>query len=109
MSSYGTVTDEELMRGLLKDLLDLPPWLEKQGAELLWMSTGERAADAVGHIFGLKVADGTPGVGKDILAFLHGVLSRKGIPVKLATPANGLVQDLNTREVLGVRATDSRG
>jgi succinate dehydrogenase/fumarate reductase flavoprotein subunit len=108
-ASFGTVTDEELIRGTVMDMLEIGPWLEKQGAHLIWMPTPGSKGKVITRVARVKTADGTMGVGKDVFAFLHGVVTQKGITVKLATPANGLIQNPNTREIIGVKAVGSNG
>lgn len=107
--SFGTVTDDELIRATAMDMQETGPWLEKLGAKLNWSdksaATNQRPA---GYTATIRLPDGSSGAGKDIFAFLHGVVTAKGITVKLATPAKGLVQNPETKEILGVKA-DSGG
>ncbi len=115
---WGTVTDEELLRAHTVASNELPDWLEDLGAELVWLKmrmfepmdsavpasiTGSETLE-LGNIFVVALPDGNPAWGKGTFAFLHGCAQDRGIEVMLSTAGKELIQDPQTKEILGVKA-----
>ncbi len=110
--------DDETARAFAETWVEMKPWLEKHGARLVLSSRSAAGKQAVFKNLGppdifngvtFESPEGYPrGCGRDMFAFLDGIVRSLGVEVMLNTPAKRLVQDPFTREVLGVVA-ESRG
>lgn len=104
-----TTTDEEI-DGYLEESATLEQWLVDHGADV-------KAGETKGSMYGaLETAAAFPkalkvgGNGYSLFTFLKGVVeSSAGVSVRYETPASRLVFDPNTKEVLGVQASDAQG
>ncbi len=119
--TQGTVEDESL-RAMARAIHALPARMESWGAELEWIKRGldypglpgaetfgevvsisrtkeEKARQAGGPIFAVR--------GDGLFAFLDGQVKKRSIKVLFNSPAQSLVQDPDTKEILGVRALEN--
>jgi hypothetical protein len=117
--------DEASILALAESMFRLPARLEQWGADLEWITRGldypdlpgadafrkvvsisrsaeekERQAKA-GQIFAIR--------GDGLFAFLDAQVRKRGIKILFNTPAESLVQDPVTKEILGVVTSDSHG
>src|SRR4030042_4368730 len=90
----------------MKELANNPDWLKSMGVEHS-IRKGSSAfysnlpgADSFGHVV-------MKGWGLQFLASMQTQLEKRGIEVLYETPATELIQDVNTREILGVYATSN--
>jgi succinate dehydrogenase/fumarate reductase flavoprotein subunit len=115
-------TSLELVRAYVENIDGVFEWVSSRGGE--WQTeglqhdaawnfvTGELGSDVAGpgslHESGFD--DMTPvDKGYGFFKFLSGLVEGKEIQVMYETPAQGLVQDPRTKEILGVKATNSSG
>ncbi|MFH1650705.1 MAG: FAD-binding protein [Chloroflexota bacterium] len=117
--TWGTV-DEELLRAMAESTRALPGLLEKLGAEVkllkhkpTWYASFP-GADAFQTVHLPRAAgrggDKTPKIpGAWLFHLLENQVRKRGVAVHYQTPATGLVQDPQSREVLGVKAVSDAG
>ena len=105
-SSRLSVVPKEDCLIFMKELANNPDWLKSMGVEHTVRkrsSAGYRnfpGADSFGHVV-------IRGWGAQFLATMQIQLDKRGIEVLYATPATELVQDVDTREVIGVYAASN--
>jgi hypothetical protein len=117
--THGTV-DEESIRVLAESMFHLPSKLEQWGAELEWLKRAQEYPTLPGNEAFHQVvsiarsarekadqAGGTvyPSRGDRLFAFLDGQVKKRAIQVMFETPAQELIQDPLTKEILGVKAS----
>lgn len=112
---WGTVTDEELIHTFVLTMNDLPGWLESLGMPLYYkkgFATSPTLPGSIACAEGQELlidVDGMPGNGKDLFAFIKSCVDARGIKVMLETRAKELIQDAETKEILGVKAITVAG
>jgi succinate dehydrogenase/fumarate reductase flavoprotein subunit len=101
--------DDATAQSFAAEWVRLKPWLLERGARLVKPQptnkpfANEGAPDMEQVFF--ESPDGyVLGCGRDLFAFLDGLVRRRGIPVRLNTPVKRLVQDTVTKEIRGVLA-----
>jgi len=130
MLCYGT-TPLDVITNYCTEFNNIGTWLTSLGATMNQFSVG--APSQVPHSFyaaytspdinGLDgsisvpafnyptkfLATGSPANGNDLWAFLDNCRATRGIPIMYQTPAQQLIQNPTTKEVIGVLATDWTG
>ncbi|MEG0374502.1 MAG: FAD-dependent oxidoreductase, partial [Raoultibacter sp.] len=95
---YKTLSEHEMA---------MPDWLEGIGLEL---ATEERdykdPSRAIGTNWYSARGDGG---GAELWANFHEIATDKGVDIRLATPAKSLIQNPETKEIVGVVAQDAEG
>jgi succinate dehydrogenase/fumarate reductase flavoprotein subunit len=104
----GTI-DEETAEAFAEEWVNLKPWLERHDIKLVTPVPSAKPFQNMGapdmEMMFVKSFDGYPlGCGRDLFAFLDGLVKRQGVEVMLNTPAKRLVQHPMTKEILGVIA-----
>ena len=107
---YGTVTDE-FVEAVIPQALATPDWLDSVGVHMNWVETDEGVTDPTrpswykkGFVSGRDGAEG-----RYLFEELNEVARSWGADVRLGTPAKRLVQDPQTKEILGVIAENADG
>jgi len=123
MIHWGTVDDDDLIKALCTGIAEWPSWIASLGGTTMYTTavsavprslvTGfvnpgfQSQANWENYCFctltGSKTAKGT---GVDTMYFLIGCVNSRKIPVLLSTPAQKLIQDPSTGEILGVQAVN---
>ncbi len=121
--TQGTV-EAESVRTLAEAMFRLPARLQQWGAELEWIKRGLDypglpGAEAFQKVVSIsrspeekKRQEGGPVLavrGDGLFAFLDAQVRKRDIPVYFNTPADSLIQDPLTKEVLGVTAVSAAG
>jgi succinate dehydrogenase/fumarate reductase flavoprotein subunit len=109
---WGTVPNAEVIKATALATRALPAWIEKLGGKVAWTNVTPTypllpGADAFGGEkggFGIDAGGGVKGNGYQLFQFFLSVAKAKGIEPMLGTPATDLIQNPNTREILGVKA-----
>ncbi|MBI4330121.1 MAG: FAD-binding protein [Chloroflexi bacterium] len=105
----GTV-DAETSRVFAETWVEIKPWFVKRGARF---GESKREPGPYGNmgvpdefpVMTLESGEGyVRGCGRDLFAFLDGIVKKLGVEIMLRTPAKRLVQDPVTKEILGVIA-----
>jgi succinate dehydrogenase/fumarate reductase flavoprotein subunit len=101
--TQGTVADEDLIRTFIRARQELPGRLKELGLDIGMASTTTFAAAVVG---GRKQTFATypGGTGEAMFRFLNEQVVKRKIQIMYATPAKGLIQNPDTREIVGLRA-----
>ncbi len=110
---FGSI-DDETARAFAETWVEMKPWLEKHGARLIESSRlvatrppvfKNLAPPDIFDTISLESPEGYPrGCGRDLFAFLDGIVKSLGVEIMLNTPVKRLVQDPLTKEVLGIVA-----
>ncbi len=98
--SFGSA-DEDMIRAVAEALVGIPAFLKEQGASLKVKEVTPAFPSLLKA--GLNRIQFYP-TGPGGFEFLAGLVGKRGIPVMLQTPAQGLVQVPETGEVVGVKA-----
>jgi succinate dehydrogenase/fumarate reductase flavoprotein subunit len=101
--------DGETAEAFAKAWVNLKPWLERHGVKLVEPVSHTKPFHNMGapdmKMMFVESFEGYPlGCGRDLFAFLDGLVKRQGVEVMLSTPAKRLVQHPATKEILGVIA-----
>ncbi len=127
MFHWGTVTDDELIAAYCSGVANLPTWFSSLGGKTNFVqnlsygcciprsiTTGfvspsfQSTANWTNYLV-FVTSTGAQGGGVDIMVFLQGQVASRKIPVLQSTPAEKLIQDPNSKEVIGVQAVDWKG
>jgi len=105
--AFGTVTDEELVRTMAKEIIEVPAWLERLGVPTF---IAERQMPGTFPALPGSTIDriGVVGGGHTAFKVLADEVESRGINVMYETPATRLVQNPLTMEIIGVIA-DQQG
>lgn len=105
--AFGTVTDEELVRTMAKEIIEVPAWLESMGVPTF---IAERQMPGTFPALPGSTIDriGVVGGGHTAFKVLADEVESRGINVMYETPATRLVQNPLTMEIIGVIA-DQQG
>jgi succinate dehydrogenase/fumarate reductase flavoprotein subunit len=99
--SFGTVTDEELILKMAKEIVEIPDWLRSLGAALF--VEGRQMLGTFPTLPGSRVDQIlVKGGGHVAFKILEENVRTRGIKVMYETPAERLIQDPSTMEILGV-------
>lgn len=93
---------EDEIRPFLEDAVKIPEWIDAYGVKIDWV---DQPTD--GHTHPSFQREGYPTSGKSGLNLfndINTIVQSKDIDVRLSTPAKKLVQDPETKEILGVVA-----
>ncbi len=110
---WGTVPDDELLRAHASATYNLPKWIEQLGGKIFYTPTpmcsyplipGGEAWKGPKSQANLD-KNGAGGNGYDLFQFFLGVAKARKIEPMLGTPAKELIQNPNTKEIVGVKAT----
>ncbi len=101
--------DEETAEAFAEEWVNLKPWLEGHGVKLVEPVSYTKPFQNMGapdmKMMFVASFEGYPlGCGRDLFAYLDGLVKRQGVEVMLSTPAKRLVQHPATKEILGVIA-----
>lgn len=108
--AFGTgPEDEEVIRQYMNHCNDTPEWLETYGMNINWVDEGNDGHKRPVTYQGGYVAGRTGKVGMDLFADIDEVADTYDIDVRLATPARRLIQNPQTKEIVGVVAEDASG
>jgi hypothetical protein len=135
MMAYGT-TPVDVVTAYCKYALDIPNWIASLGGQVISITlpfvndsscfpvssnftAGFTSPDMAYVAIPIAIPSfsyptktgptGSIGLGADLWAFLDRCRASRGIPVMYQTPANQLIQNPTTNEILGVVATDWTG
>jgi succinate dehydrogenase/fumarate reductase flavoprotein subunit len=109
---WGTVPDDELLHAHASATYNLPKWIEELGGKIYYTPTpmcsypllpGGEAWKGPKSQANID-KNGAGGDGYALFQFFLGVANARGIKPMLGTSATDLVQDPNTKEILGVKA-----
>jgi succinate dehydrogenase/fumarate reductase flavoprotein subunit len=111
VTSLGTI-DEEMASVFAEVWMELEEWFRSHGARFtVTERSGRRWTDAfaggeaLNRGIRMERDDEWTGIGRDLFAFLQNTTERNdNVEVLLDTPAERLVQDCSTRQILGVTA-----
>jgi succinate dehydrogenase/fumarate reductase flavoprotein subunit len=102
--------DDETARAFAGTWSQMRPWLEKHGAKFGRTNKEPPPFKDLGapdefDIISIASPEGyIRGGGKDLFAFLDGIVRQEGSEIMLNTPAKRLIQNFATKEILGVIA-----
>lgn len=97
----GSVPDETV-NAFVDKQLEIQSWLEDDlGTDLSWTPKPVENQDLATDMAQI-IVDGKPGNGHDLFAFFANEVDSRGIEVLLSTPATSLIQDPETKEIIGV-------
>ena len=124
MIHYGTVDDDELIAALCQGIANWPSWIAGLGGKTIYVATTsavprflvtgfvnpsfQSKANWQSYCF-IQTPTGGQGKGLDTMVFLESCVASRKIPVLQSTPAERLIQDPNTKEILGVQAVNWMG
>ena len=115
VTSLGTV-DAEMAKVFANVWAGLEEWFASHGARFTVTEGAHRwagifpGADALNRRLSMDRDDEWTGVGRDLFAFLESTTERNdNVEVLLDTPAERLIQDGSTRQILGVTAQSGEG
>jgi succinate dehydrogenase/fumarate reductase flavoprotein subunit len=106
ISKIVSVVPREDCLIFMKEMANNPGWLKSMGVEFTVRKSssaqfsGFPGVDSFGHVV-------IRGWGIKFLEIMHVQLEKRGIEVLFGTPATGLIQDGETREIKGVYATSN--
>ncbi|MGD0638811.1 MAG: FAD-dependent oxidoreductase, partial [Nitrososphaerales archaeon] len=123
--TWGTTPDDELLAAYCQGIANLPAWYVSLGGAYVYAATVPTAIPR-SLVTGLvspsfqttanwdscvnyKTSTGATGNGATTMAFLGGCIASRNIPVLQSTPAEALIQNPMTREIIGVQASDWKG
>ncbi|MGA2199082.1 MAG: FAD-binding protein [Nitrososphaerales archaeon] len=127
MIHWGTIPDDALITAVCNGVATWPAWIASLGGTTMYspavssvprsLVTGfvnpsfQSKANWESYCFSTLTGSttGAKGTGVDTMYFLRNCVEARNIPVMLATPAQKLIQDPNTKEILGVTAVDWKG
>lgn len=106
--SLGSV-DGETAAVYAETWVEMVPWFERHGARLVFLERVPTrwnfpGVDAFKQIAFVETPDSKMGCGRDLFAFLDGVVRKLDVEVLLSTPAKRLIQNPATKEIVGVIA-----
>lgn len=122
--TWGTVNDDSLIEATCREITELPNWVESLGGKTIMTSfkldvpstlvNGLLSPQFSGFkdsqpIMLFAKSDGTWGHGSFFISFLQKCAADRKIRVMCSTPVKELVQNPLTREIIGVKASDSSG
>lgn len=107
---HGTLQSgapEEDIREFMTTAVKLPEILEDYGIAIEWVD--QPTSGVTWPKFQLEGTPKSGASGLNLFNDINTVCESKGIDVRLSTPAKRLIQNPETKEILGVTAEDSRG
>lgn len=101
--AMGCLPDETVVDTLFDEMMQLHDWMDGFGFSF-YEAPGDTETNFV-----YRTEDGRPGAGVDFFAALARVAHDKGADVRTSSPLTDLVQDPQTKEVLGAVYVDASG
>ncbi|MFC1932153.1 FAD-binding protein [Chloroflexota bacterium] len=104
----GTI-DDETAKAFAEQWAKLKPWLQQHGTKRIKSLPARTPFQNMGapdmDMIFIESRDGyARGCGRDLFAFLDGLVRKQGVEVMLSTPVKRLVQNPDTKEISGVIA-----
>ncbi len=124
LMAWGTVNDDALIEITCREITELPNWVESLGGKTIMgnfktdvpstlvkdlLSPEFSGFKDLQPVMLIAKPDGTWGRGSFFISFLQKCAADRKISVMCSTPAKELVQNPLTKEIIGVRASDSSG
>ncbi len=107
--AYGASADEEISRAYISFVNEIPAWFDEHGIAMTWLEAeGDGYKTPLKYLTGL--VDSPDGFGgAELFDALDAAAMSRGVDVRVAPQARRLVQNPQTKEIVGVIAEDAEG